>query len=293
MSERNRKTIASSSSSSKGKSLSSSSYAPSQYVMDLVFTLVTRSRSRNTDTQPVYPIESSTPPPRPSANLVRSSDGLVQLRPTTPPSSNQGSSIPSLSTFSQAVGSKKKFVPRPKIKTYFKKTQLHPMNEAELTVQGNFMNDLITVNYNFPEILKKEVCIFLSEEFPEDHICNNCKLPSPTASTTAKEDETEEKPEALKRVAKGAKKSSKGPCVGKLCKKVSCDISLPTQGPFELFFAPLATLFSASGFSSVWEFFTEEDAYFFFQDFWKIVVNCNEVVHEVSLDCELCFIHWV
>ncbi|KAA0067933.1 hypothetical protein E6C27_scaffold138G001030 [Cucumis melo var. makuwa] len=95
------------STSSKGNCpYSSSNSAPSpmsanQYAMDLGFTTVTRSRSRSFDIKIGSPTESSTPP-RPSANLIHSSGGVVQMRPPVAPSSNRESSTPPI-TYSQAV----------------------------------------------------------------------------------------------------------------------------------------------------------------------------------------------
>ncbi|KAA0038837.1 hypothetical protein E5676_scaffold1121G00570 [Cucumis melo var. makuwa] len=85
------------STSSKGNRPSSSSnFAPSpmsayQYAMDLGFTTVTRSRSRSSSIRIGSPTESSTPP-RPSANLIRPSRGVVQMRPSASHSSNKESS---------------------------------------------------------------------------------------------------------------------------------------------------------------------------------------------------------
>ncbi|XP_050941530.1 uncharacterized protein LOC127149710 [Cucumis melo] len=95
------------STSSKGNCPSSSSNSvPSpmsadQYAMDLGFTTVTRSRSRSSDIRIGSPTESSTPP-RPSANLIRPSGRVVQMRPHASPSSNRESSTPP-TTYSQAV----------------------------------------------------------------------------------------------------------------------------------------------------------------------------------------------
>ncbi|KAA0060485.1 hypothetical protein E5676_scaffold119G00760 [Cucumis melo var. makuwa] len=72
-----------------------------QYAMDLGFTTVTRSRSRSSDIRIGSPTESSTPP-RPSANLIRPSGRVVQMRPHASPSSNRESSTPP-TTYSQAV----------------------------------------------------------------------------------------------------------------------------------------------------------------------------------------------
>ncbi|TYK11076.1 hypothetical protein E5676_scaffold73G00620 [Cucumis melo var. makuwa] len=113
------------STSSKGNRPSSSSNsAPSpmsadQYEMDLGFTTVIRSRSRSSSIRTESPTESSTPP-RPLANLIRPSGRVVQMRPPASPSSNRESSTPP-TTYSQAVTPDKRFVPRPKIKSYFQK----------------------------------------------------------------------------------------------------------------------------------------------------------------------------
>ncbi|KAA0060855.1 hypothetical protein E6C27_scaffold137G00900 [Cucumis melo var. makuwa] len=95
------------STSSKGNRPSSSSNsAPSpmsadQYAMDLGFATVTRSRSRSSDIRIGSLTESSTSP-RPSTNLIRPFDGVVQMRPLAFPSSNRESSTP-LTAYSQAV----------------------------------------------------------------------------------------------------------------------------------------------------------------------------------------------
>ncbi|KAA0051330.1 hypothetical protein E6C27_scaffold55G00480 [Cucumis melo var. makuwa] len=85
---------------------SSSNSAPSpmsmdQYAMDLGFTMVTRSRSRSSDIWIGSPTESSTRP-RPLANLIRHSSGVVQMRPPTSPSSIRETST-SPTTYSQVV----------------------------------------------------------------------------------------------------------------------------------------------------------------------------------------------
>lgn len=106
MSEWKGKAIASSSTSSKGKSKSSLRIAPTlmsvdQYATDVRFTLITHSRARSTEIQLGSTTKSLTPPPRPSTFLVRPpSSGVTQLRSHASPSSKQGSSIPSTSTSS-------------------------------------------------------------------------------------------------------------------------------------------------------------------------------------------------
>ncbi|TYK08792.1 hypothetical protein E5676_scaffold1300G00210 [Cucumis melo var. makuwa] len=89
-----------------------------QYAMDLGFTTVTRSRSRSSGIRIGSLTESSTPP-RPSANLICPSGGVVQMRPSASPSSNKEYSTPP-TTYSQVVTPDKWFVPRPESNLIFK-----------------------------------------------------------------------------------------------------------------------------------------------------------------------------
>ncbi|KAA0032939.1 hypothetical protein E5676_scaffold482G00650 [Cucumis melo var. makuwa] len=116
-----------STSSKRNSPSSSSNSAPSpmsadQYAMDLRFTIVTRSRSRSFVIRIGSPTESSTPP-RPSANLIRPSGEVVQMRPPASPFSNRESSTPP-TTYSQAVTPNKRFVPNLKSNLIFKSLSL-------------------------------------------------------------------------------------------------------------------------------------------------------------------------
>ncbi|TYK23025.1 hypothetical protein E5676_scaffold386G001370 [Cucumis melo var. makuwa] len=147
------------STSSKGNRPSSSSNSvPSsisayQYAIDLGFTMVTRSRSRLFGIWIGSLTESSTPL-RPSANLIRPSGEVIQMRSLASPSSNMESSTPPPTTYSQAVTPDKRFVPRPEFKTYFKKSieVYYPTIELEyqnLTLEESTVSKIFPKGFNF------------------------------------------------------------------------------------------------------------------------------------------------
>ncbi|KAA0037370.1 hypothetical protein E5676_scaffold85G00520 [Cucumis melo var. makuwa] len=97
-----------SSTSSKANQRSSSSnstplpMSADQYAMDLGFTKVSLSRSRSFGIW-IGSLTESLTSPRPLAKLIRPSDGVVQMRPPTSPSSNRKSSTPPPTTYSHVV----------------------------------------------------------------------------------------------------------------------------------------------------------------------------------------------
>ncbi|KAE8646253.1 hypothetical protein Csa_023844, partial [Cucumis sativus] len=153
---------ANSTSSRGNRPSSSSNSAPSpmsadQYAMDLGFTTVTRSRARSSRIQIGSPTKSSTPP-RTSANLIRPSSEVVQMRPLASPLSNRESSTPP-TTYSQVITPDKRFVPRLEIKSYFQKPVIVYDSIIEPEYQSLTLEE--TVSKIFPDNFN-----FLPDDLP-------------------------------------------------------------------------------------------------------------------------------
>lgn len=132
---------------SRGSCLSSSlnstpsSMSAYQYTMDLVFIMVTWSRSFGIQIK--SPTESSTPL-RLLANLIYPFGEIVQITFPTSPSSNRESYTPPPITYSQVVTLEKWFEPQLEIKTYFKKHTVIYDPIIELKYQNLILDEIVS-----------------------------------------------------------------------------------------------------------------------------------------------------